>query len=379
MKRSNIVFLIVILLLYFFKYLISSYIPFGEYFYLLPMIIYVLFNVFRRYLNKITLYLLFFNLNFISLYIISLFRNVDLIIASTALLNYTLTLNFWVFYLNNNILNFKNINKYIYIFLGIISLGAIIQYFIDAKIFGLINDSIYSDEKNLQKSVFTKRAISIIKSPQTLGFVIAIFILYSKNKLLMVINYIAAILTFTKAFFLSIFLDYLLRFKIKYIGVFIFLFIFFSFLVYRFQEFDGINRLYYFMYEFEVGSQADRLDRWKYYINMFDSLDKFVFGNGLGIASRANGILGANSLVYSSESFLIQIFTEAGLLGVLLFIVPFIFLFLSDKNQRVKIFVFFSLLMISPAFYGFSVSFLLYPLILIPFFLNFKKVSALER
>jgi len=358
---------------------LSVYIPLGEYIYLLPMMIYVLLNILRRYFNKITLYLLFFNFSFISIYIISLFRDVDLIIASTALLNYTLTLNFWVLYLNNNILNFNKKNKKLYFFIFFISLGAIVQYYIDPKIFGLINDSIYSDEDNLRKSVFSKRAISIIKSPQTLGFVLAIFILYSKNKVLMVINYIAAILTFTKVFFLSIFLDYLLRFKIKYIGVFIFLLVTSSWLVYKFQEFSGVSRLYYFIFEFQLKSQADRLDRWAYYFNMYDSLDEFVFGNGLGIASRANEILGANSLEYSSESFLIQIFTEAGLFGLLLFIIPFIFLFLNDKNQRVKIFILFILLMLSPAFYGFSVSFLIYPLILIPFFLNFKKESFLEQ
>lgn len=379
MKRSDNNFLIIILFLYFFKYVLSVYIPLGEYIYLLPMMIYVLLNILRRYFNKITLYLLFFNFSFISIYIISLFRDVDLIIASTALLNYTLTLNFWVLYLNNNILNFNKKNKKLYFFIFFISLGAIVQYYIDPKIFGLINDSIYSDEDNLRKSVFSKRAISIIKSPQTLGFVLAIFILYSKNKVLMVINYIAAILTFTKVFFLSIFLDYLLRFKIKYIGVFIFLLVTSSWLVYKFQEFSGVSRLYYFIFEFQLKSQADRLDRWAYYFNMYDSLDEFVFGNGLGIASRANEILGANSLEYSSESFLIQIFTEAGLFGLLLFIIPFIFLFLNDKNQRVKIFILFILLMLSPAFYGFSVSFLIYPLILIPFFLNFKKESFLEQ
>ena len=361
------------MILYFFKYLISAYIPFGEYFYLFPIIIYVCTNIITRYYDKITIYLLIFNFFFIFLFAISLINDVNVKIASIGLLNYTLTLNFWILYLKNNLSSFNRIRNLLYSFIFLISLAGIVQYFIDPKIFGLINYSIFSDEKNLKKIVFSKRAISIIKSPQTLGFVLSIYILYSKKKKLMLINYITGVLTFTKSFFLSIFLDYFLRFRIKYIGLILALTSLFLWVIYRFQEISGISRLYNFIFYFKFNSQVDRIDRWNYYLNMLDSPSKLAFGNGLGIASRANGLILSNPLNYSSESFLIQIFTEAGLLGLLLFVLPFILLLLKDKKQRSKIIVLFTLMLLSPAFYGFSVSFLIYPLILIPFFLNYRE------
>lgn len=364
----------IILFFYLFRFVLSRFIPFGEFLYIGVSFPFLLYNFYKSKFDKIIGYLMVYNIFFLFFLIISLIKGINLGVIFTSFLSYTFFLNFWVFFINSNLNSLNRIVKIMYNFVLIISLGAIVQFFYDPNLFGLIDYSIYSDDVNLSKSVFSKRAISIIKSPQTLGFVLVLFLIHSKHSKNIII-FIAGVLTFTKAFFLAVIIKLFLNFKFKTYLILVSFIFMLIFAIQNFSNISGFERIYSFLYSENLNSQNERILRWLYYINNFEYLTDYIYGNGLGIGSRSYEILTNKSLEYSSESFVIQLFSETGFLGLFVFFTPFFYLFLINKKVRINIFIFFILLFISPAFYGFSVTFLIYPLLLLPFFKSLYPIS----
>ena len=95
------------------------------------------------------------------------------------------------------------------------------------------------------------------------------------------------------------------------------------------------------------------------------------FGNGLGDASTfSKSLHGA-----SSESFLIQLLYETGALGMVVFLIPYFKLILKRKHNFKFLFIFFILVLISPAFYGISINFLVYPILIYQYLLTNNFIS----
>ena len=161
-----------------FRDLLGRYFPMGEYYFIVITLVDLFLMIIKNKFKINNEYIFVFNI-----YILLLVFRISLnnpIVSIVGALNYLLFLNY--FYLKLKLFKSNNhLNKYIYFLIIIISFGAIINFFYSPTIFGLINETIYSNEENLSKITFTKRAISFIKSPQSLGFIMALAILLQKR------------------------------------------------------------------------------------------------------------------------------------------------------------------------------------------------------
>lgn len=270
----------------------------------------------------------------------------------------------------------KFLIHYFKIFIIIICFGGIVNFFISPEIFGLIDTSIYSDSTNLDKINFTKRAISFIKSPQSLGFVLGlIFLTINKKnfggKLFSILVFFVGIITFSRSFIISILIWVVNQLRIK----FLYFLIICSSFIYFFEKivgYSGFDRLINFQDALRNFEYSERYFAYTYYLK-FDSIESFLFGNGIGALSRGAEIINSNSFI-SSESYFIQIFFETGLLG---FLIIFLF-FLKTLLKSNKPLLIISLIIISfltPSLYGYTSSFIVYFLM----FMSYKFKNENKR
>ena len=294
--------------------------------------------------------------------------------------------------------NMNNVNKVFNYFIKailqysvVVSIGAIIQYYISLNLFGLINNRLYSNEAVLSNVNFAKRAISFISSPQNLGvFQGLIFSLsltqfkkYSSSNfhyLFLGLTLFAGILTGSKAFylFISVYLFYflLLRNKIKWNYILISLLLFLS-LPMIFPSLFMTETVQRVIILFNVVSFSDIsvVSIWGLFFESFDTIQKIIFGQGLGLLSSYSQLtFGYKILNGSSESYLLQLFYETGLIGLFLWLTFFKVSINKLKSQSelrdyafILIALFFNLLF-TPSFYGLIISFFFYPFIIIGYF-----------
>lgn len=294
--------------------------------------------------------------------------------------------------------NMNNVNKVFNYFIKailqysvVVSIGAIIQYYISLNLFGLINNRLYSNEAVLSNVNFAKRAISFISSPQNLGvFQGLIFSLsltqfkkyFSSNfyYLFLGLTLFAGILTGSKAFylFISVYLFYflLLRNKIKWNYILISLLLFLS-LPMIFPSLFMTETVQRVIILFNVVSFSDIsvVSIWGLFFESFDTIQKIIFGQGLGLLSSYSQLtFGYKILNGSSESYLLQLFYETGLIGLFLWLTFFKVSINKLKSQSelrdyafILIALFFNLLF-TPSFYGLIISFFFYPFIIIGYF-----------
>ena len=107
---------------------------------------------------------------------------------------------------------------------------------------------------------------------------------------------------------------------------------------------------------------------WYYYFKENDEFITIILGKGIGSLSRAYEMI-ISPLFISSESYLVQLYYESGIVGILVFcfiyLKSIINLYKDEKTKYLSyiLIAFISNILASPAFYGYSTSFLIYPII----------------
>lgn len=282
----------------------------------------------------------------------------------------------------------------------VVSLGAIIQYYISPTLFGLINNRLYSNEAVLSNVNFAKRGISFISSPQNLGvFQGLIFSLsltqfkkyFSSNfyYLFLGLTLFAGILTGSKAFylFISIYLFYFLvlrnKIKFNYLLIILLLFLSLPIIFPTLYMSETVQRII-IVFNLVSFSDISVVSIWELFFESFDTIQKIMFGKGLGLLSSYSQLtFGYEILNGSSESYLLQLFYEIGLIGLFIWLTFFKISINKLKSQpelRDYAFVLialFSNLLFTPSFYGLIISFFFYPFIIIGYF-KFRNNSRVE-
>jgi hypothetical protein len=261
------------------------------------------------------------------------------------------------------------------LFVGfIMAIGALVQYFISPTLFGMIVNDIYAQDLS-DKLNINKRAISFISSPQSLSLFLAIVLILGyynlKNKITKIITLIlilfAGILTFSKVFVLVIIsyigVNLLLNISFKNILKIIF---FMIILIFTFLNFADSNRAFEIIYILAHLKSHVTFLVWMDFINYDTSLSQFLFGHGIGLISRASQMIGEYQILNgSAESFLLQLYFEIGLIGLLIFLSVYIKSIINfykiDKYKQYSILLisFLPSLLGTPAFYGLTNNFIL--------------------
>lgn len=374
MKNIKFIFAL-ICLSFLFRDLLSRYLPLGEYYFIALALIDLFFMIIKNKFKITNGYIFVFNIYILLLIFKDLIFN-NPIISIVGALNYLLFLNYFYFkfklFKSNN-----HLNKYINFTIIIISFGAIINFFFSPNIFGLINETVYSNEENLLKITFTKRAISFIKSPQSLGFLMSLVFLMQKrdtikHKISLLFTFVVGIITFSKSFFLTVLASLLLKYKRKLAYIIALITAFFSLIDLNLfsQGFQRIFNIYNVISNFTT---SDRFQSYSYFL-IYEDLPTFLFGNGVGKLSRGAEIFSNNNEIFrSSESFIIQMYFEIGIIGLLLFVLLMFKFFKNLKNKEVFIVILF-LSIFTPSLYGYASSFFFYYFLFLNYTHEFNKV-----
>jgi hypothetical protein len=356
-----------------FRDILGRYLPLGEYYFIAVAFIDLFFMVIKNKFKINNIYIFLFNTYILLLLFKDLILN-NPIISFVGALNYLLFLNY--FYLKFKLFKSnKHLSKYINFLIITISFGAIVNFFVTPNIFGLINETIYSNEENLTKLTFTKRAISFIKSPQSLGFVMALVFLLQrrktiKHKISLLLTFLVGIITFSKSFFLTISASILLRYKRKLAYIIALIITCVNLIdINLFSE--GLQRIINVYNVISSFTSSDRFQSYYYFLT-YEDLPSFLLGNGIGKLSRGAEILSnSNEIFRSSESFIIQTYYEIGIIGLLLFILLMFNIFRNLKNKEVFIVVLF-LSIFTPSLYGYGPALFFYYFL----FLNYSYESV---
>ncbi len=105
---------------------------------------------------------------------------------------------------------------------------------------------------------------------------------------------------------------------------------------------------------------------WMNFINYDTSLAQFLFGHGIGLISRASQMIGEYQILNgSAESFLLQLYFEIGLIGLLIFLSVYIKAIINFykigayRKYSILLISFLPSLLGTPAFYGLTSNFIL--------------------
>jgi hypothetical protein len=289
------------------------------------------------------------------------------------------------------------------LWLGIINaIFAIYQYHFDASIFGLSSHSKYGNIELLSLGKITRRAGSLIGSPQNLSLLLGItscLIIVKKMKIIRkailfllviyagIITVSAAYFAFLITFLLSWF-AYTSRNK-KKIGLTVLLFCISIGSIISMQKVSNLNnRLIGGLYIADMWTEnAGRSERIYKYIGFFkfDDLSTFLFGNGAGTTDRLMEVYGekyginlSESFVAGGESYITKLYFEIGIIGLSLFCFPYFIAILNSYSNpgRLNQFFFafllatFINLLFTPSFTGLTMSCIIWPFILYPLSVN---------
>lgn len=364
---------IIICLSFLFRDILGRYLPLGEYYFIAVVLIDLFFMLLKNKFKITNGYIFAFNIYLLLLLVKDVILNNPLV-SLIGSLNYLLFLNYFYFKfkLNTDVSHYTKYINYIFLF---ILVGAFVNFFVSPNIFGLINETVFSNQENLSKLNFTKRAISFIKSPQSLGFVLSLFFLLKKrydikSKIFSLVIFIAGLITFSKSFFLTIFTSIILRYRRKIVYVFI--------IIITFINFIDINSLpSAFQRIFNIGmivsnfSNSSRVESYSYFLT-YKNFPTLMLGNGIGKLSRGAEVFSiSNEIFYSSESFIIQLYYEIGIIGLFIFILLMTKIFRNLKNKNV-FFIILILSIFTPSLYGYAPAFFFYYFL----FLNYSYESV---
>jgi len=362
---------------------LSQLVPFGDYLFIFVVLLYVLTSLFGTMLRSNVITNRFFyviNATFVLLTLLSPVLGIPILVAFVGYLNITLMFTFWFFYFRNkgitDFVQFEKVQKKLVIVGLILAVAAILQFFVNSTLWGLLPETIFTD--NDRGANYTKRAVSFISSPQalsiTLGVLFALSIKSSfKIKILkpMILSliFIAGVLTFSKAFFVFLAIYWILSLRKSFffsmiLGCFFLLTI--SLTEYLGDE-NGLQRILNIPKLLSNIENYHSFEIWYYYFSQNIEDISIIVGKGIGSLSRAYEIF-VSPLFISSESYIIQIYYETGVLGV--FVIGYTYLYAiynlykSDKTKYLSfiLIAFMTNMIASPAFYGFSTSFLVSPI-----------------
>lgn len=385
----------VVLIVYFFKNTLETV---SNYLQVLPILVssIVIFSLFlyiwfyrlklslsQVYIYLLIIYYLFLVLIFdfvsiVSHSLIPLFALVQYLIAPLFLFL------FFEYYKNRKE---KLFNSFIYIliFLSIInSIGGIVQYHISSDLFGLITNNTYVEIKEH----VTKRAISFLASPQAMGLFTALsfclILIKIKNKffksLLLALTFYTGVLTGSKIFILFV-MVYIFLYSIKNILQLILsiILLFGVFILLQSLGNETFNRL------LMIGNTVNNIEEygtfliWVSFIFYETEFLQFLFGHGFGvITTAAQSFYSYQILNGSAESFILQLYFETGIIGVCFFLylyIKSIFNFYNSK-YRPYAYILISLsvsLLGTPAFFGFTMSFIMYFFIVYGYLITTNK------
>lgn len=268
--------------------------------------------------------------------------------------------------------------KFIKVFLFAIVVNVVIglyQYFIDASVFGLVS-GIYGDELLLSGGTVTRRVVGFIGSPQVFSAScgVALFVASSLKDLKfrivsLLLILIGGLLSGSRAFglFLVIFLVYMM-FKLGNGRRFIYI-IFSILLLFVIGMFFGD-----FLVSNETFSRNFTFYRWSalnIYFSQFKDINwyEFLFGNGFGLPGWSAS--GSNlSYDYSStESSMVSFLYQLGIVPIFLF-VSFMITGIFKRKKHFCNFLFLAIFTnacFTPAFAGFSFSFIAWPFLLMAY------------
>ena len=271
--------------------------------------------------------------------------------------------------------------KYNLIFGIIVSVFAIYNYFVDPTLFGLNRHIAYSNYDLLERGIITRRAISLIGSPQVIGYylflVTAIVLTISYNKIIKLIILIivtfAGVLSGSSAFMGSLFIFILvysiLEYKIgpKTIGI---TFLVFLILLIPISFNEAISGA------FDLGIK----NRMIYYTSFLEisQIKHFIIGRGIGVTDRIvevfYGGFPPNIWQPKNESYFIKIYYELGIIGLIILTIFMLkSLYYINKNNVLYGNLIFALIcgsianyVFTPTFTGLTMSFYGWLLLLAP-------------
>lgn len=382
LKKINLKLGILYLTIFFSTTLYVIFSPLKFIMVLLPAIV-ILFMVMQHLLmnNKIINMPVLFIYLFYGLLSISLFfllSNVHYLYSPfIGFINIYLYLILWFFIFNTKY-NFNyifNNSIKLLLFVGfVMAVGALVQYFISPTLFGITANDIYAQDLS-DKVHINKRAISFISSPQSLSLFLAIVLILGyyniKNKIIKIITLslilFAGILTFSKVFVLVTisFIGVNLLLNISFKNILKILF-FMIILIFTFLNFADSNRAFEIIYILANLESHVTFLIWMDFINYDTSLAQFLFGHGIGLVSRASQMIGEYKILNgSTESFLLQLYFEIGLIGLLIFLSVYIKAIINFykinayRKYSILLISFLPCLLGTPAFYGLTSNFIL--------------------
>ena len=280
-----------------------------------------------------------------------------------------------------------DIRKYdlLFIHIGVLNaVGGIIFFFYDPLIFGLIGESIYSNTENMAKGHIDLRAKTFIGSPQTVGVYSALMFFFTytsnlitpKSKFIFLILFLLlGVLSGSKSFYLSlgttvIIFSLCTKIRYRYFLILLLAPVALFFLKDAGRIFDRIVGIFKYL---EIGiSQHATYQAWFKVLAYDSDIWNIFFGNGIGALSRA--AMESHSLKFpfsAAEGFLLQIFFEIGLIGLIFFLLSIsFFIILQIKKSDFSSFALtmgvLINMMVSPSFYGFGFSFFAYYILFRP-------------
>ena len=263
----------------------------------------------------------------------------------------------------------------------LIAIFAYVQYFISPNIFGLISNDVYAPLSGEINPNVTKRAISFISSPQSLGLFLASVICThfhfmkrnALNYLKIIIIFGAGILTGSKAFiiflivfFMMNFFRYFFRLLLSLLALSIAGYLFLPYV-----DIDTIERFSFIVTRLIFISEYNTYQIWLSFLYYPTDIFQLFFGHGVGVMGTASQtIYDYKILNGSTESFLIQLYFEAGIFLLLGFLAFFSWcVFKCYKKNELKplgsiLIASFFVIISTPAFYGFLNSFWLWAILL---------------
>lgn len=263
----------------------------------------------------------------------------------------------------------------------IIGIFAYVQYFISPNIFGLISNDVYAPISGEINPNVTKRAISFISSPQSLGLflasVICVHFYFAKknalNYLKIIVIFGAGILTGSKAFIIFLIVFFMINFS-RYFSRLLLSLIVISITGYLFLPYvdiDTIERFSFIATRLIFISEYNTFQIWLSFINYPTNIFQLLFGHGLGIMGTASQSFYEYKILNgSTESFFIQLYFEGGLFLALSFLFFYIWAISKCyKNTPLQplgsiLIAAFFVIISTPAFYGFVNSFWLWAILI---------------
>ncbi len=283
-----------------------------------------------------------------------------------------LILSISVLYFLRQRFDFEKIVLVLVMFAFINAIGGIIQFYVSSNLFGLISNRVLDGSFEH----VTKRAISFLASPQSLSIYLAFcltLVRYVQTKfffklIISLTIFYCGVLTGSKAFFVYIFAYFILLTPTKY-KVFLIssLFVLVSLTINLRTGIDTFDRVLDLPLKLLKISEYETFIIWKQFIIYPSGLEQVLFGHGVGVVSNFSQTFNDYKLFNgSTESFLIQVYFESGMIGLILFMV--MFLYPSIRIIKIQKYRAFSCSMIAllsnmaftPAFYGLTAASLFY-------------------